>query len=118
MEQYHIYNKDTHNFYNINAVYKKTTHLIISKKDHTLLERDQYFASNLKKSMSHRKYTGAFAREHPQVVPNSIELCIAIARYTLLLDIKKSMNYPAGCITLENIALSSPSATTIGRYVN
>ena len=77
--------------------------------------------------MSHKKcqlisehsklLTGAFVSAHPQVVPNSIQLCIAIARYNLLRDIKQSMNYPADWITLENIALSSPSATTIGRCV-
>ena len=57
IEQYNTYNKDTHNVYNVNthAVYNTTTDLVISKSDHTLLERDQSFVSNSKESISHRK---------------------------------------------------------------
>ena len=92
LEQYNTYNKDNHNVYKITtrAEHNKTTHLVISKRYHALLERDQSFVSKLKKSVSQRKcqlisehtklLTGAFASSHSQVIPNSIELCIAIAR--------------------------------------
>ena len=104
-DHYIAYNTATHSIYDTkpHAVYNKSTHIVLSKREHTLLERDQLFVSNLIKSMTHKKFNlisehtksliGAFASSHPQVSPNYIELCIALARYTLPHDIRLSSRY-------------------------
>ena len=60
----------------------------------------------------------SFAAAHPQVVPNIIELCLTLSRYTFLYDTRfKIHNYSEDWIDFEKIARASPSATTIDNWV-
>ena len=60
----------------------------------------------------------SFAASHPQVVLATLQLCIALARYTLLCDVQQTAYLSHyNWISLKKIAESSPSATTIGKWV-
>jgi hypothetical protein len=66
----------------------------------------------------------AFAASHPQISVIYQELLIALAHYTFLLEIKavaenigKAKGFHLSLINLENVANSSPSATSLTNWV-
>ena len=78
----------------------------------------------LKKNMTYQRcqlftkhtkmMTASFAAAHQQVIPTTIQLCIAIARYTLLYDVQlEAHQRGADWIVLQRVAKSTPSATLI-----
>ena len=82
----------------------------------------------LKKNMTFRQcqlftehtklMTASFAASHPQVVPPSIQLCIALAQSTLLYDVQlEAHNKTSDWFMLKKIAEASPSGTTTGKWV-
>ena len=68
-------------------------------------------------SLHSRHMTAAYAASHPQIASDNIQTCIALARYTLLHDIAYSVNYDTNWLSLESVANSSPSGTSIDNYV-
>ena len=117
----HFYDSKTH------GTYRKSTHVVISKIEETKLKRASSFFECLKKTMNHKKcelrtqhtklLLAAFASSHPQITPSSLELCLALARYTLLHDIESSLSYSIDSITLENVAMSLPKSTALEKWI-
>ena len=87
-----MYDPKTHGLFN------KSREDAIKKIQHEFYKRDQQFMATLKKYMTYQRchlsshYTkmmaASFAVSHPQVVPATLQLFIALARYRLLYDIQ------------------------------
>ena len=84
----------------IHGPYNKAREVVITKIQQTMYKNDCLFVAALKKNIKHQRYqlvlsnhtkliTTSFAAAHPQeVVPSTLQLCIALARDTLLYDIQ------------------------------
>ena len=95
--------------------------MLMSKSDYTFWNRNNEFVETMKHGMTRKRchfyseyktlLIASFAAAHPQVVPNTIELCLTLSRCTLLYNTRiKTHNYSADWIDLEK---SSTSITII-----
>jgi hypothetical protein len=106
----------------------------ISKNLESQFLKERAFYAGLKKTLiqnsnqptEHTKHLfAAFAASHPQISVIYQEIIIAVARYTFLLEIKaavensgKAKGMDLSFINLENVANSSPSATSLTNWVS
>jgi hypothetical protein len=106
---------------------------LVVNSDLSRFRRDRAFVSALKKVVSMRQNTptshtrhllGAFAASHPQISTIYQEQIIALARFSLLLEVKAVVEYGDTSwqldfrwLTLENVANSSPSCSALTNWV-
>ena len=105
----------------------------INKNLESQFLKERAFFASLKKNLNSnsnqptphtRHLFAAFAASHPQISVIYQEMLIALARCTFLLEIKASLEFSGKAkgmdltfINLENVANSSPSATTLQNWV-